>query len=135
MSSFPTFTPRYELPAPAMIGSRLAPAVAVGDGYVTVEATGRETSGRVHFRFIIEVPGRFEYVSDDSGVTTVGGSWTHAALMALETVTDALGSEEYRPDWMPADLREWLDGSDLAYMDAMCVAEELREAIEALGEA
>lgn len=124
-----TDSPHYELTAPMIIGSRLTPAIAVGEGFVSVEAHQVETNGRAHFRAHIDVPGIPSWSSEDSFVTTVGRDWTHAAMMALETVCDALGSDEGPAfDGLPSNLLTWL--SDGAYMDMMNAAEHLREALE-----
>lgn len=125
---FPDF-PRYTLTAPLIIGYRLAPAIAVGDGFVSVEATAIESDGRAHFRFYIDAPSIDSYTSADSDVTVMGRDWTHAAMMALETVLDALGSDDGPAIDLPADVTAWLAAG--AYMDASVGAEDLREALEA----
>lgn len=126
-----TVSVRYALEAPLLIGSHLTPAVAVGDGYVSVEAHGVEDGGRAHFRVRIDAPDINSWQSEDSFVTTVGRTWTVAAVMALETVCDALGSDEGPAvDGLPADIVEWL--SEGAHMDAMVAAEDLRELLERL---
>lgn len=124
-----TDTPTYTLTAPLVIGSRLLPAIPVGDGFVSVEAHAIETGGRAHFRVHVDAPGIDSWTSEDSLVTTVGRDWTEAAMMALETVCDALGGDDGpHLDGLPADLLTWL--SDGAYMDMSVAAIELAEALE-----
>lgn len=125
--------PFYYLTAPLIIGSRLMPAVKVGDGYVAVEATGVELAeNRAHFRYHIDVTGVGTYTSPDSDVTVVARDWTHAAALALEVVCEALGGDDGPsiPD-LPEALVAWLKAG--AYTDAYGVGEDLREYLAGLG--
>lgn len=118
--------PHYRLNPPIIIGARLCPAVAVAQGYVTVEATGVELAeSRAHFRFHVDVKGVGTYTSPDGDVTVVAQDWTHAAALALEVVCEALGSDDGPSvEGLPDSLEAWLKAG--AYMDASTIADDLR---------
>lgn len=121
--------PTYKLRTPMVIGTRLVPAIKVGDGYVSVEAHGLESDGRAHFRAFVDVPGVGSWASEDSFVTVMGSDWTHAAARALECVCDELSDEESDREWLPDPITGWLKGG--ANMDAYIAAEDLRSAMDA----
>ena len=126
-----TETPHYELTEPMFISSRLMPAVHVGNGTLSAEAHAIEHGGRAHFRFYLDVPGVGEWTSTDSYVTTVGRDWTQAVAMALETFTDAAGSDDFDDNLiagdLPGPLAAWMRDN---YLDFMIEAETLREWLE-----
>ena len=128
------------LKSPFEIGSRLLPALWVGDGWLSLERGGWTEDRRICYRWYVDIPaGEFSGSDLRTGVGGIGDSYQEVFVSLLSFLSAAAESRAYRErtgregeneDLFPPKVVEWAHQNSDEIGILECEIEETADLIQ-----